>query len=217
MTPATPRARRTSYPALSLGAEEFRFNKPVIMDIIYIASRPVLHMVEDETKFSAAAFLRNRFLVDQGSQLGKSHPFAEIVEIHNVELQATGTEAHSSLGLGERYHQPLHNTYRKLTMDYPKEDADLLLQFAVKGMNYTLGSEGIVPSVLVFGEYPPAFTTSELEPSRSPAHLRASIANDARIEMSKHMGKAPVARVLKHAVKRRSPPKTWRPGTGLTS
>lgn len=104
---------------VTLGAEEVRFNERVIMDIMYIGSSPVLQMVDDKTKFSAAAFLSNvtsehiwdaflrcwaaiytglpiRILVDQGSQLGKSQLFASIVEIHNVELQTTGIEAHSS-------------------------------------------------------------------------------------------------------------------------
>jgi len=97
----------------------------------------VLHMVDDETKFSAAAILHrtnagyiwdtflkcwaavytglpNRILVDQGTQLGKSQEFINIVGLHNVEFEGTGIEAHSSLGIGERYHQPLRNTYRKL-------------------------------------------------------------------------------------------------------
>jgi len=79
-----------------------------------------------------------------------------IVGIHNVE-----------------YHQPLRNTYRKLLRDNPNEKPELLLQFAVKGMNGTLGPEEIVPSLLVFGEYPTAFTTSENPKSRSLAHLQA--------------------------------------------
>lgn len=74
-------------------------------------------------------------------------------------------------------------------------------------MNDTLGPEGIVPSVLVFGEYLPVFTTSERPTSRSPGHLRAKIATEARIEMEKHMGKARIARALKHAV----PPSADRP------
>jgi len=170
------------------------------MDIMYIGTLPILHMVDDETKFSAAAILHRTTAEDQGTQLGKSQEFINIVGLHNVEFEGTGIEAHSSLGIGERYHQPLRNTYRKLRRENPNEKPELLLQFAVKGMNDTLGPEGIVPSLLVFGEYPPAFTTSENPRSRAPAHLRAKMANEARVEMAKHMGKARVARALKHAV-----------------
>ncbi len=72
-------------------------------------------------------------MVDQGS--------ASIVESSNVGLERTGVEPHSSLGMGERYHQPLRNTFRKLELMYPSQDKSLLLQCAVKGMNDTLGSE----------------------------------------------------------------------------
>lgn len=67
-------------------------------------------------------------------------------------------------------------------------------------MSDTLGPEGIVPFVLVFGEYPPTFTTSENKARRTAAHTRAKIANDARIVMTKHMGISWVTRALKHAV-----------------
>lgn len=88
------------------------------MDIMRIDSKAVLHMAENKTRFSAPVFLANvtseyvcdsflrcraviyiglpnRLLVDQGSQLGKRQVIADIVDIHNVEMQATGTEAHS--------------------------------------------------------------------------------------------------------------------------
>ncbi len=110
--------------------------------------------------------LSNRLLVDHGSQLGKSQIFASLAATSNVELQTTGIQAHSSLGISERYHQPIFNNFRKLKISNPKQDNNLLLQFAIKGMNDNLGSEGIIPSLFVFGEYPQAFTTSESRPSR---------------------------------------------------
>lgn len=44
---------------VSFGAEHVRFNKRIIMDIIYIDSWPVLHIVDDGTRFYAAQFLRD--------------------------------------------------------------------------------------------------------------------------------------------------------------
>lgn len=114
---------------VSLGTENVRFNERVQIDNMYIGHWPVLHIVDVETHFSAATFLPdvssetiwstflrscvniytalpNRLLVDGGSALGTSQIFASIAEISNMELQATGTEAHSRLRLGERYHRP---------------------------------------------------------------------------------------------------------------
>ena len=93
--------------------------------------------------------------------------FASIVANVNVELETTGKEANSSLGIGERCHQPLRNTYRKLIHTYPSADRNLLLAFAVKVMSDTLGLEGRVPPALVFVEFPPAYTKQK---SRDHGH-----------------------------------------------
>lgn len=46
-----------------------------------------------------------------GSQQGKGEPFISLCAQHNVKTEATGTEAHSSLGIGERYHEPLRTLF----------------------------------------------------------------------------------------------------------
>ena len=43
-------------------------------------------------------------LVDQGTSFGPL--FVNIAALNNVEVWTSGIEAHSSLGLGERYHEP---------------------------------------------------------------------------------------------------------------
>ncbi len=107
---------------------------------MYLDSKPVLHIVDEGTRFSAARFLPNvstttiwqtflecwvaiysglpyRILVDQGSAFGST--FATINALSRVEVQHTGTEAHSSLGLGERYNEPRRTTYRRLKTAAP--------------------------------------------------------------------------------------------------
>eukprot|EP00171_Calliarthron_tuberculosum_P004009 IDg4009t1 len=155
---------------VSFGAEEVRFNERILMDVMYIGMRPILHIVDEGTHFSAARFLNNistetiwetfmecwatiytglpnRILVDQGSSFGA--PFVRIAAAGNVEVSSTGIEAHSSLGI-----------------------------------------EGFVPSALVFGEYPRVFTRSEVQTSRSTATGKAEMVNAARGEVSRLMAKA---------------------------
>ena len=95
------------------------------MEIMYVGNTSVLHMLDKETRFSAASLLKdvstkamwytfvkrwstiytglsNRIIVDQGSALGKSGVFALLDENSNIELDRTGIEAKSSFGLGER-------------------------------------------------------------------------------------------------------------------
>lgn len=80
---------------------------------MYIGFAPVLHIVDESTRFSAAQFLPdvttltiwdtplrcwatvytglpNRILVDFGSALGKSEPFVSLTARSSVDVQSTG-------------------------------------------------------------------------------------------------------------------------------
>ena len=138
---------------------------------MYLEGKPVLHIVDEGTRFSAARFvsdvstmtiwktiltcsatiytgLPRKILVDQGSQFGDL--FISLGAVSNVEARRTGIESHNSLGLSERYHQPLRNTFRKVRIAYTDKARKTLLSFAVKALNDTLRPDGLVPSALVF-------------------------------------------------------------------
>ncbi len=97
-------------------------------------------------------------MLDEGSQFRKL--FAELSALYDVELGRSGIQSHNSLGIGERYHKPLRDTYRKLKLGHPTMQRQLFLALAIKEMNDTLGPEGFVPSALVFGAFPSLRTFS---------------------------------------------------------
>ena len=206
---------------VSFGSEDTVFNERVLIDIMYLDSDPVLHIVDESTHFSAARFLPtvsttaiwstllecwalvytglpNRILVDQGSSFGDQ--FKAFGRILQVDVTSTGVEAHSSLRIGERYHQPLRTAFRKLSIAYPTLPRPLLLSMSVKAMNDTLGPEGIVPSALVFGEYPPLRSAGDSVVPRPDLATRASVASQARADMSKIMARLRIQRALRHNV-----------------
>ena len=117
-----------------------------------------------------------------------------------MEGSRTGIEAHASLGLVERYHEPLRSTYRKLKAGFPKVNMHVALACAVKGMNDTLGLEGLVPFSLVFGELPQPFTPSENRSDRPSLLDRSKLATACRKEMSAPMAKVKLKRAMHHAV-----------------
>lgn len=114
-----------------------RFNERILLDTLTIEEKPVLHVVNKGIVFSAARFvpdvltksnwcilehwvirytgIPNHMVIHQRSYVG--NPFAIISASSNVDVQRTGVEAHSGLGLGERYHQSLGNTYREIMME----------------------------------------------------------------------------------------------------
>lgn len=72
----------------------------------------------------------------------------------DVEVSWTDIEAHDSLDLGGRYHGALRNTFRKLKAVHPSIDKHLAFACVVEVLNDSLSPEGLVPSLLLFGEYP---------------------------------------------------------------
>jgi hypothetical protein len=69
----------------------------------------------------------------------------------SIELRATGTESHNSLGQGETYLLILRLVYNKVSLTHPDLPSELRLALAVKAMNYTAGPHGLVPSLFLFG------------------------------------------------------------------
>ena len=92
------------------------------------------------------------------------------------------TESPNSMGLGERYHGPLRRIFLKLNEDASLLDDNLKLNFAYKSMNDTLGPEGYVPTLLVYGMLPriPLGDRHESTPNQSERMKGLSI---ARTEM----------------------------------
>ena len=52
---------------------------------------------------------------------------------------------HHILGIGARHDVPLRNTYRKLKVEFPQMNKNVLLSMAVRDGKYTLGPDEIVP------------------------------------------------------------------------
>lgn len=89
--------------------------------------------------------------VDQGLQFQAS--FVIVGRASGVDVAKSGIESHNAVSIGESYHHPLRNTFRKLRNVCIAVSEAVLLSMAVKALNNIKGSEGFVPSALVFGEY----------------------------------------------------------------
>ncbi len=97
-----------------------------------------------------------------------------------VNLEKSGTQSHSSIGIGERYQKLLRKTYRELKCDHLSALRQLLLALPVKAMNDTLRPEGTAFSVQVFGEYPGVRAFEGLLIPRSSLAECAEVALEAR-------------------------------------
>jgi hypothetical protein len=155
--------------------DDVEFNYCIIVDIMYISGDPLLHVVDEGTRFQTGRWLQNisakhtwdvlrMCWIDTylgppdliTSDAGKnfvSKEFKEYANTVGIRTKAVPVEAHNSIGMVERYHGPLRRVYQIIVVELPGIDRDAALQMAFKALNDTAGPDGLVPTLLVFGAY----------------------------------------------------------------
>ena len=121
--------------------EDLRFNQEIMLDLMWLDGKPVLHIIDAGTNFSAARILPaedsatvwNTFLkawahlyivfpesmlVDQGSVF-LSDEWEGPCHSSQIELRKIGFRSNNSLGAGETYHSMLRKIFNKEKMDHP--------------------------------------------------------------------------------------------------
>lgn len=159
--------------------DDYDFNFSVVRDIFHIAGVPeVLHIIDEATRFQAAAFLDNMSAEEVFLKLRKAwidtylgppdvvvhdagtnfaaDKFRQNAASMGIQVNEVPIEAHNSIGLIERYHAPLRRVYTIIAKELAGSGVkkEIILQMAVKAVNDTAGPDGIVPTYLVFGAYP---------------------------------------------------------------
>lgn len=151
--------------------DDREFNYCVYIDIFYIDSMPVLHVVDEATRFEAARFLQSMSAQHAWDALracwidvylgppdivthdaGKnfaSREFRQHASTMAITTKEVPVEAHNSVGRVERYHGPLRRAYEVIRREITGVAKEVLLQMAVKAVNDTAGPDGIVPTLLV--------------------------------------------------------------------
>ncbi|KAF1947580.1 hypothetical protein EJ02DRAFT_439817 [Clathrospora elynae] len=158
------------------------FNYEILVDVMYLGSKPVLHVVDSSMAFQGAKFLSamsaketwqalrtlwidtyqgppDILTHDAGTNFASAEFRAE-AKIMGITCKQVPTEAHWS----EILHAELAGTM-------PDE---AILQMAVKAVNDTAGPEGLVPTLLVFGAYPRMTTESPLASASTSASAASS-------------------------------------------
>lgn len=169
---------------LTVGSDELSFNHRILLDTMFIDGRPVIHIIDEGTHYSAAGFLKSQtadavwrvilnlwtltylgppdFLsVYQGSNY-ISKEFRSKAEAQGISIDEAPIETPGAIGLVERYHAPLRSSYRKIRSSMSNQEAsdNECLRMATYAINSTMGTEGLVPILLVFGALPRPVRTS---------------------------------------------------------
>jgi hypothetical protein len=181
------------------------FNYRLVVNIIYINSKPMLHAINEAILFQAARFLANMqartiwnifkaiwidtyvgppdiIITDAGKNF-KNSEFVANARILAIEIEKIPIEAHNSISKIERYYNSLKRAFQIITADLGTSLApEYVLQMAVKAVNDTAGHDGLVPILLMFGTYPRLSPSSPPLPSLT---IRANAMRKAMAEVRK--------------------------------
>ena len=203
----------------TLRDEDLAFNASIYVDVVYIDHKPVLHVIDEATRYQAARWLKDisakhtwdalrmcwidtyigppdRITHDAGKNF-VSNEFRQHARAMAITTKSVPVEAHQSVGLVERAHPALRRAYEILSTEFNtlgvETTREMLLQMAVKAVNDTAGPDGLIPTLLVYGAYPRMVETDPPAPSISQ---RAAAIRKAMEEITKIRARKQVATAL---------------------
>ena len=186
--------------------EDVNFNYSIITDIMYIDGSPILHVIDEATRFQAARWLNNisakhtwdvlrlcwidtyvgppDYIVHDAGTNFVSKEFRQFAHSMSITTKSVPVEAHWSIGMVERYHAVLRRAHSIIIEELGTETTkEMALQMAVKAVNDTAGPEGLVPTLLVFGAYP---RMTEYDPPAPTIAQRSQAVTKAMEEVRKY-------------------------------
>ena len=129
--------------------DDIDFNYNIIVNILYIDSKPIFHIVDDVIRFQVERWLREVFAkhvwnqlwycwidtylgpldfisTDAGKQFAAKE-FKQYAANMGIIVKKVSVEAHHSIDLIECYYGPLRRVYAIITIEIPGINADLAL------------------------------------------------------------------------------------------
>lgn len=194
--------------------DDVNFNFTIFVDIMYIDNSPILHVVDEATRYQAAKWLQNisskhtwdvlrlcwidcylgppDFIRHDAGKNFVSREFKQFASSMAITTRSVPVEAHWSIGIVERYHAVLRRAYQ-IIVDEGITQKEIALQMAVKSVNDTAGPNGLVPTLLVFGAYP---RMHSMDPPAPTIIQRAAAIEKAMHEVRKIYAERQVADAL---------------------
>ena len=156
--------------------DEKTFNPSIYIDVQYIDSKPILHVVDEATLYQAARWLDKvsaeevwkalrlcwidvyvgppDMITHDAATNFLSKNFGYNASLMHISTKSVPVEAEYSMSIVERYHSPLRRAYRIIRAEAPSMDKESALQAAVKALNDSAGPDGLIPTLLVYGALP---------------------------------------------------------------
>lgn len=72
----------------------------------------------------------------------------------HITTKSIPVKAAESMSIVKRYQKPLRRAYTIIMKEFPDTEKSVSLEMAVKYVNDSVGPDGLVPKLLVFGAFP---------------------------------------------------------------
>ncbi|GAB1599884.1 hypothetical protein Ahia01_000265900 [Argonauta hians] len=160
------------------------FNEVISMDLKFIESHGILHLIDNATKFSSAAVLKSKrkeeivekifqhwiqifgspdtFLSDNGGEFN-NNLMRELGELLNTKILTTAAESPCSNGITERHNALLAGMVEKV-MEDTNCSLEIAVAWSVSAKNALKNVHGFSPNQLVFGRNPNIPTVLDSKP-----------------------------------------------------
>lgn len=190
---------------------------------MYIDNNPVLHVIDEATSFQAARWLSNMsaahtwdmlrlcwidmyigppdvIVHDAGTNFDSAE-FRQNASGMTIQVKCIPVEAPQYVGLIERYHGPFRRALETITEELKDNPTskDIRLQMAIKSINDSVGPNGLIPTLLVFGAFP------RLSQNDAPSLSTMQWATAIKAAMNE-LSKLKAARQIKDALHQRNGP-----------
>ena len=162
------------------------FNDVISVDLKHISGTMFLHIIDNATRFSAAAVVKSKrqeeivdifikhwiaifgapemIISDNGGEFNNTL-FTNMAELFNINVKPTAAESPWSNGMVERHNAILAKTIEKLSLEHKNNyPIDVIIAWAVNAKNSLHNCYGYSPNQLVFGHNPslPSILTNAL-------------------------------------------------------
>lgn len=97
-----------------------------------------------------------------------SDDFIALCLANNAQLQPSGFESHNAIGNGEQYHEYLRQVFNCVFHFHIDADRHHILRLATKEVKDTAGPNGLVHTLLLFGNLPRLLINTRELPTSKP-------------------------------------------------
>jgi hypothetical protein len=140
------------------------------------AQKPILHVVDEATSFQSARWLPSMsaeslwraqrmswiyvylgppdvIAHDAGNNF-MGAAFLAKADMMHIPNKSIPVESSNSKTIVDRYHSPIRRAFNIIRKEAPDLDPDAALQMTVKAINDSVGPDGLLPTLLMFGARP---------------------------------------------------------------